>query len=358
MLKSLSLKNFTVFPGAELRFGRHLNVIVGENGTGKTHILKTAYSGIAANTGRPHRPPMEDKDHSLFAAAIGQKLLGVFRPDGVGRLVTRGRGRNKCQVTCVFDKSELDMTFTISTLSKITVQKAPAARNTKHPVYLPTRELLTIAPGFVSLYETTHLPFEETWRDTCLLLEAPLARGPREARIKRLLDPLENSMGGKVTVDATGRFYLHLDSGSMEMHLVAEGLRKLAMIARLIATGSLLDKGYLFWDEPEANLNPRLIKEVAKTILQLAASGIQVFIGSHSLFLLRELHLLRQNQFPRLDTQHFGLHLGTGGAVEVLQGKSMDEIGDIAALDEDLKQADRYIAAEMGFAESPNGDGR
>ena len=28
------------------------------------------------------------------------------------------------------------------------------------------------------------------------------------------------------------------------------------MIARLIATGSLIGTGSLFWDEPEANLNP------------------------------------------------------------------------------------------------------
>jgi hypothetical protein len=41
-------------------------------------------------------------------------------------------------------------------------------------------------------------------------------------------------------------------SGTMEMPLVAEGLRKLAMVARLISTGTLLDKGYLFWDKPEA----------------------------------------------------------------------------------------------------------
>lgn len=41
----------------------------------------------------------------------------------------------------------------------------------------------------------------------------------------------------------------------MEMPLVAEGLRKVAMLARLIATGTLLEQGYLFWDEPETNLN-------------------------------------------------------------------------------------------------------
>ena len=58
------------------------------------------------------------------------------------------------------------------------------------PVYLPTRELLTIYPGFVSLYETTELPFEETWRDTCILLGAGLAKGARSTKIKELLEPL------------------------------------------------------------------------------------------------------------------------------------------------------------------------
>ena len=35
------------------------------------------------------------------------------------------------------------------------------------------------------------------------------------------------------------------------------------MLARLIATGMLVDRGCLFWDEPETNLNPQLIRGVA-----------------------------------------------------------------------------------------------
>jgi hypothetical protein len=229
----------------------------------------------------------------------------------------------------------------------------PKVREKHLPVFLPTRELLTIAPGFVALYETTHLSFEETWRDTCILLEAPLARGPRERTIKGLLAPLEEAMGGKVDVDKGGRFYLKLDSGTMEMHLVAEGLRKLAMLARLIATGSLLDKGYLFWDEPESNLNPRIIKTIAKTIMQVAKSGIQVFIGTHSLFLLRELHILQTREYPDFGARCFGLHFEPDGAVSVLQGKTMDDVGDIAALDEDLEQSDRYVNTEMGLSAEP-----
>ena len=43
MLRALELRNFTVFADAQFTFGKHLNVIVGENGLGKTHILKAAY---------------------------------------------------------------------------------------------------------------------------------------------------------------------------------------------------------------------------------------------------------------------------------------------------------------------------
>ncbi|MDE4018210.1 AAA family ATPase, partial [Glaesserella parasuis] len=49
MLKKLVLKNFTVFNEVDLNFSPHLNVIIGENGMGKSHILKLAYSLIACN---------------------------------------------------------------------------------------------------------------------------------------------------------------------------------------------------------------------------------------------------------------------------------------------------------------------
>jgi predicted ATP-dependent endonuclease of OLD family len=357
MLKSLHLENLTVFPVANLTFGKNLNLIIGENGSGKTHILKAAYSAIAVSAARTKDSGTEPPGKAQLQSSLAEKLQAVFRPDGLWRLVRRSRGRGKCRLSYVFDKTGLNVAFTFSTVARteVTVEVMPTIREKNLPVFLPTRELLTIAPGFVALYETTHLSFEETWRDTCILLEAPLARGPRERNIKKLLVPLEQAMGGNVEVDKAGRFYFNLASGSMEMHLVAEGLRKLAMVARLIATGSLLDKGYLFWDEPESNLNPKIIKTVARTIMQVAQSGIQVFIGTHSLFLLRELHILQSREFRRFDTRCFGLHIESDGAVSIQQGKTMDDVGSIAALDEDLEQSDRYIDTEMGVPVSPNG---
>jgi energy-coupling factor transporter ATP-binding protein EcfA2 len=350
MLESLHIENLTVFPNADLVFGKNLNVVIGENGAGKSHVLNAAYAAIAVSAARPKDVGTGLPTKSQLQTALADKLQAVFRPHRLGRLVRRKLGRGTCRLSYKFDTQKLDLAFTFSTVARteVTVQTVPTARAEKLPVFLPTRELLSIYPGFVSLYETTQLQFPETWRDTCILLGAPLAKGPREHRIKGLLVPIEEAMGGSVELDKAGRFYLNLASGSMEMHLVAEGLRKLATVARLIATGSLLDKGYLFWDEPEANLNPKVIKTVSRTILQIAATGIQVFIATHSLFLLRELHILQQREFKKLDSRCFGLHLLSDGTVNVQQGKTMEDVGHIAALDEELQQSERYIDTEMG----------
>lgn len=345
MLRSLRLQNFTVFAGAEFTFGRHLNVVVGENGLGKTHVLKAAYSVLAVSARGARESGGNSPTKAYLQTALANKLRAVYRPDELGRLTRRQAGRSRSELTCNFEDPACDLQFSFNTASKseVTVDVAPKRWVADMPVYFPTHELLSTYPGFVPLYETTHLEFSETWRDTAILLGAPLARGPREKTSRELLKPLEEAMGGAVELDASGRFYLRTKSGRIEMHLVAEGLRKLAMVARLIANGSLLDKGYLFWDEPEANLNPKLVKLVARTILNICQSGVQVFVATHSLFLLRELYILQQTpDYRKLETRHFGLYAGEE-SVEVRQGETLDDIGDIAMLDEELMQSQRYL---------------
>jgi len=43
-LNSLRLKNFTVFSELDITFSPGLNVIIGENATGKSHLLKLGYA--------------------------------------------------------------------------------------------------------------------------------------------------------------------------------------------------------------------------------------------------------------------------------------------------------------------------
>ena len=49
-LEQLHLENFTVFRKLDLKFCRGINVLIGENGTGKTHLLKVLYAFYESNT--------------------------------------------------------------------------------------------------------------------------------------------------------------------------------------------------------------------------------------------------------------------------------------------------------------------
>lgn len=87
-------------------------------------------------------------------------------------------------------------------------------------------------------------------------------------------------MGGTVHV-RSGRFFLQTPGqGIMEISLLAEGLRKIATLAYLVLNGSLAPRATLFWDEPETNLNPRLIVKIAETVAVLAEMGVQVIMAT------------------------------------------------------------------------------
>ena len=349
VLKSLELRNFTAFPEADLRFAKGLNVVVGENGTGKTHLLKLPYAVMAmsAEDGKKRDSP---PTKTILQTRIAEKISNVFRPEGrIGRLAYRHRGRSRCEVKLEFSEpgTSVGFNFASQNKSEVVVDRSPSRWREAAPVFLPTRELLTIYPGFVSLYETHHVEFEETWRDTCLLLGAPALRGPRGMSVARLLEPLEEQLGGRVVLERNDRFYLSpINAANMEMPLVAEGWRKLAMLARLIATGSLLDKGCLFWDEPEANLNPKLIREVARAILGICRTGVQVFVATHSLFLLREFEILLEREFDDVEQRYFALHRSDEG-VEVSQSSDVADINPLLLLDEELRQSDRFVEEFM-----------
>jgi ABC-type transport system involved in cytochrome c biogenesis ATPase subunit len=346
MLKSLDIKRFTVFRDQPLTLSPALNVIVGENSMGKSHLLKLAYTLIATSAECGRKPSAGEPTKAALQKAYGEKLNGVFRPEkGIGRLVTRRQGRERCEVGATFDNSALNtrISFATNSRSDVQVDELPSAWEQQSPLYMPTRELMTMYPNFVSVYEQHYLEFEETWRDTCLLLGGLLRRGPRPADTAQLIKPVEDALGGTVELES-GRFYLNMPSvGNVEMSLVAEGHRKLAMLARLIVNGVLQSQGYLFWDEPEANLNPRLIRLVASVIHQLAASGVQVFIATHSFFLLKELELL--SKAAPMQRCYIGLNAAhaDGGGAEVQMADSMTGLTDIVALDEELAQYDREL---------------
>ncbi len=344
-MKSLTVENFAAFGHAELQFSPALNVFIGENGTGKTLLMKLPYAVMRVLA---EARPEERLTKTWLQRRIAEKLVGVIRPESLGRLVKRRRGRQRCTVAIqIDDQDDVAFNFAASSRQSVAVAHTPRRCQTKPPIFLPTRELLTIYPGFLAFYDNHYTEFDETWRDTCQLLGSLPVKGPREHTAAQLLGPLEKAMGGRVVHDpANDRFYLQATgTGKMEMPLVAEGIRKLGMLARLAATGALAGKARLFWDEPETNLNPQLIRRVAQALLDICAQGVQVFIATHSLFLLREFEVLLATSHTNVRSRFFAFERAPDD-VAVQQDNSLIDIEPLVLLDEDLRQSDRYLAMD------------
>ncbi|MFH1138284.1 MAG: AAA family ATPase [Pseudomonadota bacterium] len=178
-------------------------------------------------------------------------------------------------------------------------------------VYVPVKEMLASAPGFRSLYSSREIYFEEVYLDILDKAYLPPLK-KLNSEYQPLLDRLRQGMKGEVKLKGE-TFYLLEKAGEIEFSLVAEGLRKLALLWLLIRNGSLTSGATLFWDEPETNLNPSMLPMVVDILLRLVKLGVQIFIATHSYPLLKEFDLQHRDRLVR----YFNLRFNVQGLVRV-----------------------------------------
>ena len=276
----LRLQRFTAFEDLDFKPSRGINVLVGANGTGKTHLMKVAYAAC---------------DVSRTGNDFAEKLSRVFMPSrgSMGRLVKR-RGKSSTS-TVIVSRAQLELRLSFSSHAKVSASARVTGTSRWNAVpvesvYIPVKEMLANAPGFRSLYARREIHFEEIYDDIVARAYLPVLRGPMTQERKRLLAALQRTIAGKVTVK-NEEFYLRSREANLEFSLLAEGMRKLGLLWLLIQNGTLPDGSVLFWDEPETNLNPKLFEPVIGTLLELQRIGVQIFIATHDYGILKELDL-------------------------------------------------------------------
>lgn len=332
-LGAVTFKNFTVFEDATFELCPGINVLIGANATGKTHAMKAMYAAIWTAT------------RDLKAeTSILLKLWNVFRPDrkDVGRLIRRG---SRTEV----HGASVDLIFANGNQFEIEIPDDKSGSIGVHDegieleaLYIPSREVLSMYEGFIPAYLNRELSFDETFFDLCVALNANLLRGEKADQVEPIVQQIEAMLGGKVILEGN-RFYVQPTGGErVEAHLVAEGLRKIATIARLVANGSIAPGGVLFWDEPETNLNPRLITKVVDVLVELARHGVQVVLATHDYLLSHRLSLLAEYaQVPPELVRFFGLgRAEPEGPVQVTRGDTLADLPDNPIVDEFARHYD------------------
>lgn len=282
-IQALSLKNFTAFSEATFEFSPGLNVLIGENGTGKSHVLKASYALLRATDSVAQ---LKEGNGFHLTGAFEQKFQAVFRPaeSEIDRLTCRLAPDSSAQVVAKTEAGAAKFTFT-GPIAKATLYGTLPQRVSS--LFLPARDALALYEGFIAAYQNRELSLDETYYDLCVALSASPLKGTRAAWGNDMLEKIEKKLlRGQVQLKG-GRFYV----GKLEAHLVGEGLRKVAMLAQLLRNGGLTKETILFWDEPEAGLNPKLVTVVADLLLSLASEGLQIVIATHDYLLANELSL-------------------------------------------------------------------
>jgi ABC-type branched-subunit amino acid transport system ATPase component len=279
-LTAIHLEHFTAFEKLDLQLSPAVNVFIGANGTGKTHLMKVAYAAC---------------DITKTKLDFADKLIRVFLPSGraLGRLVKRQKKSSRCIVEVHRGSQKLRASF--SNHSKLPESATLTGLrewtgSSVESVYIPVKEMLSNAPGFRSLYAQRELHFEEIYTDILDRAYLPALRGPMDRPRRPLLSILQKAIDGKVTVK-NEEFFLRNRQGNLEFSLLAEGMRKLGLLWLLIQNGTLVSGSVLFWDEPETNLNPKLFGTLIDILLALQRNGVQIFIATHDYVILKELDL-------------------------------------------------------------------
>lgn len=279
IIKKVKLENYTVFESEQMEFTPGINVFIGENGTGKTHLLKLLYSACKS----------VDKKTSFQ-----QKLVDTMLPDEykINRLITRMPGNHTANVRIQAGEREEkgDRVLSISFNNK--TKKYDATVSGKDgwedsfagisSIFIPAKEILSHSYNLNAASEMNNVRFDDTYLDIINAAKIDISSGRNSSTKDAMLKRIQEMTRGTVVYDPKkDEFYLKNGSSKQEFTLVAEGIRKMALLWQLVKNGTLENGDILFWDEPESNINPTYIATIVEMLLELHRRGVQIFVSTH-----------------------------------------------------------------------------
>lgn len=348
MIDKISLKNFTVFEDVEIDFTPRVNVIVGQNGTGKTHLLKAAYAICSGNNSYVGQDAKISSEQ--IRDELTKKFLRVFRPteNKIGRLKRHDAKAGAEIGVSLFGEKTFQVNFNTNSKYVAINENDRYQSYSWEPVFIPTKEILSFVNAInadSSDQATIEALFNDAYLDLCRKMGLPAKRLGRDAledpRIGTLIIAISKAIGGKFGRSASGmkfqagefksnpidpskkavaddegsddaatdtepliisdtvetKFAPREDGFETSAQMTAEGFRKLGLLQHLLENKTLIPgvSGPLFWDEPEANMNPSLMRTLVEVILELSRNGQQVILASHDYVLLKWFDLLRSD---------------------------------------------------------------
>jgi len=344
-INKIEIINLTVFEDITIDLTEGINVFVGENGTGKTHLLKLIYAIILLQKVTPTK--VQDlRDHSNVAKSL-------FNSSEAMTLLRNKSSIGYCTVSCdnnplIFQLTPQNDTYfkdEVITKNEGLGKIANLEEIAGNIVFIPAKDMLTHSKGLLEMAKkhSKDMPFDRTLLDVIeKSRQWKLDNTPDIA--KNVIPVLESVIEGKIVVE-NNAFYVEKSNGErIDFSYEAEGIKRLGLLWQLLMNESITRNTLMLWDEPEANINPKLIPVIVEILLELSRNGVQVLVATHDYILAKYFEVKRKENdsviFHSLYKTDNGVKCESNADFRNLKNNSI-----IAAFD---KLMDEVINGNMG----------
>ncbi len=293
MINSIELKNFGPIKELEWKNLSKINLIIGNNGVGKSFLLKALYTTL-----RTLETYKRGDDQRELWEILYDKLYWTFQPDSIGGLVKKGSD-NTLSLKASLDNQKFSYSFGKKTTKHISVENETSSPRNSNSVFLPAKEVLSLHSIILRTRDRDlSFGFDDTYVDLIrALMQAPITQERNYSQFTSSRSQLEKMLGGKVEYNSEiQRWLFKKGNQKFPMGVTAEGIKKISIFDTLLGNGYLDENSIIFIDEPESALHPKAISQLLNIIYDLSESGMQFFLASHSYFVVTKLYILAQEK--------------------------------------------------------------
>lgn len=304
MIEDVRLENVTIFREFTWEDLSTINVVIGENDTGKSNLLRMLYA--VSRSFQDFTRVDDEAPAGRWSDLLAKKLQWTFQPPELelGKIVRKGEDRLRVQ--CTFrEHGRAHFSFGKGTTSEIRDADAGTAEaeigpQFVHTLFFPPKEVLTTLKAIASTREQRQIRgFGDTYYDLITALRQPQDYGKKPEELERVQNALDDMFPGKIRQRDDGTFEYRRGPGRYDMTQTAEGIKKIGTLAHLLRNGEIQRGSILFFDEPSANLNPKNILRLVELLFALGRAGVQVFVATHSYVVLKQFQLLAREHDER-----------------------------------------------------------
>lgn len=266
-----------------------INVVIGNNATGKTYLLKAIYVAIKAieETGRGHNPKkVED--------ILADRLYWTFQSRKIGDLVRKDG--TKALYSMKSAEGSLTFQFGAATEQKLLGVQNTYPQREANSIFLPAKEVLSLFHIIKKSRDTDQVfGFDDTYLDLVRAIEIEPTQGRNFQQFAAARQVLNEMLNGKVVFEK-GEWFYKQGNVRFAIHSASEGIKKVSILDRLLGNRYLSSASVVFIDEPEAALHPEALSRFMEIVEALAEVGVQFFIATHSYFVIKKLLLIAKTK--------------------------------------------------------------